>query len=43
LTTIAQDPRAAAEALVDCLIEAIQTGCAADRMLPVNLVVRGSS
>jgi DNA-binding LacI/PurR family transcriptional regulator len=43
LTTIAQDPRAAAEALVDSLIEAIQTGSAADRVLPVGLVVRGSS
>jgi DNA-binding LacI/PurR family transcriptional regulator len=43
LTTVTQDARAAAEALVDALIEAIETGRTADRLLPVRLTVRGSS
>jgi len=43
LTTVTQDARAAAEALVDALIEAIETGTTADRVLPVRLTVRGSS
>jgi DNA-binding LacI/PurR family transcriptional regulator len=43
LTTVTQDARAAAEALVDALIEAIETGATADRVLPVRLTVRGSS
>jgi DNA-binding LacI/PurR family transcriptional regulator len=43
LTTVTQDARAAAEALVDALIEAIETGEAADQVLPVRLTVRGSS
>src|SRR3982751_3247336 len=43
LTTVTQDARAAAEALVDGLIEAIETGKTADRVLPVRLAVRESS
>jgi DNA-binding LacI/PurR family transcriptional regulator len=43
LTTITQDARAAAEALVDTLIESIETGSAKDRVLPVRLTVRESS
>jgi DNA-binding LacI/PurR family transcriptional regulator len=43
LTTVTQDVRAAAEALVDALIEALETGRTADRVLPVRLTVRGSS
>ena len=43
LTTVTQDARAAAEALVDALIEAIETGRTADRVLPVRLMERGSS
>jgi DNA-binding LacI/PurR family transcriptional regulator len=43
LTTITQDARAAAEALVDTLIEMIETGFARDRLLPVRLTVRESS
>ena len=43
LTTVTQDARAAAEALVDVLIESIETGATSDRVLPVRLTVRGSS
>src|SRR3954447_25326307 len=43
LTTVTQDARAAAEALVDALIEAIETGATADQILPVRLTVRASS
>ena len=43
LTTITQDAHAAAEALVDTLIESIETGSAKDRVLPVRLTVRESS
>ena len=43
LTTITQDARKAAEALVDTLIEAIQSGATEDRVLPVRLTVRESS
>lgn len=43
LTTVAQDPRYAAEALVDALVDAIEDGEAANRLLPVRLVVRESS
>jgi DNA-binding LacI/PurR family transcriptional regulator len=43
LTTVTQDPRRAAEALIDTLIEAIDTGSAPDRILPVSLTVRESS
>jgi DNA-binding LacI/PurR family transcriptional regulator len=43
LTTVTQDARAAAEALVDTLIESIETGSAEDQVLPVRLTVRESS
>jgi DNA-binding LacI/PurR family transcriptional regulator len=43
LTTVAQDPRQAAEALIDSLIEAIESGAASNRVLPVKLIVRQSS
>jgi len=43
LTTVAQDPRQAAEALVDSLLEAVEGGSAASRLLPVRLSVRESS
>lgn len=43
LTTITQDSRQAAEALIDTLLESIETGSARDRVLPVRLTVRQSS
>lgn len=43
LTTVTQDARAAAEALIDTLMEAIETGGATNRVLPVRLTVRGST
>jgi DNA-binding LacI/PurR family transcriptional regulator len=43
LTTVTQDAHLAAEALIDTLIEAIETGEAPDRLLPVRLRVRESS
>ena len=43
LTTVTQDSRQAAEALIDTLIESIEAGAAADRILPVRLTVRESS
>jgi DNA-binding LacI/PurR family transcriptional regulator len=43
LTTVTQDARHAAEALVDALVESIETGSARDRVLPVRLTVRESS
>jgi len=43
LTTVTQDARAAAEALVDVLIESIETGSTSDRVLPVRLTVRSST
>ena len=43
LTTIAQDARHAGEALVDALIQSIETGSADNRVLPVRLMVRESS
>ena len=43
LTTVTQDARQAAEALIDALIESIETGSARDRALPVRLTVRESS
>jgi DNA-binding LacI/PurR family transcriptional regulator len=43
LTTISQNGRQAAEALIDTLLEAIETGSARDRVLPVTLTVRESS
>ena len=43
LTTVTQDARVAAEALIDTLIDAIESGKARDRLLPVHLTVRESS
>ena len=43
LTTVRQDARQAAEALIDTLLEAIETGSASDKVLPVKLAVRESS
>jgi DNA-binding LacI/PurR family transcriptional regulator len=43
LTTITQDARQAAEALIDTLLEAIESGSAHDKVLPVRLTVRESS
>lgn len=43
LTTITQDSRQAAEALIDTLLESIETGSARDRVLPVRLTVRQST
>jgi DNA-binding LacI/PurR family transcriptional regulator len=43
LTTVTQDARGAAEALIDTLLEAIETGHATDRVLPVRLTIRDSS
>jgi DNA-binding LacI/PurR family transcriptional regulator len=43
LTTVAQNARQGAEALIDALIEAIETGATSDRLLPVRLTVRESS
>lgn len=43
LTTITQDSRQAAEALIDTLLESIETGSTRDRVLPVRLTVRQSS
>ena len=43
LTTVTQDPHRAAEALVDSIIEAVEQGSTANRVLPVRLTVRESS
>jgi DNA-binding LacI/PurR family transcriptional regulator len=43
LTTVTQDARRAAEALVDTLITSIESGAAEDQVLPVRLTVRESS
>jgi DNA-binding LacI/PurR family transcriptional regulator len=43
LTTVTQDARQAAEALIDTLIEAIESGEAGNRLLPVRLTLRESS
>jgi DNA-binding LacI/PurR family transcriptional regulator len=43
LTTITQSARQAAEALIDTLVQSIETGSAGDRVLPVRLTVRRSS
>jgi len=43
LTTVTQDARRAAEALIDTLIESIESGSAEDQVLPVRLAVRESS
>jgi len=43
LTTITQDAKQAAEALIDTLIDSIERSAARDRVLPVRLTVRESS
>ena len=43
LTTVTQEPRAAAEALVAALIEAVDAGRTSSRLLPVRLTVRDSA
>ena len=43
LTTITQDVRQAAEALIDTLLESMGSGTARSRVLPVRLTVRESS
>ena len=43
LTTITQDAKQAAEALIDTLINSIERSAARDRVLPVRLTVRESS
>jgi DNA-binding LacI/PurR family transcriptional regulator len=43
LTTVTQDAHQAAEALVDALVESIETGSARNRVLPVRLTIRESS
>ena len=43
LTTVTQDSRRAGEALIDALVEAIESGRTEDRLLPVRLTVRESS
>jgi DNA-binding LacI/PurR family transcriptional regulator len=43
LSTVAQDPKRAGEALVEALIEGIQTGAARNQLLPVRLTVRDST
>lgn len=43
LTTVTQDSKRAAEALIDALIQSIETGCTEDQVLPVKLTVREST
>jgi DNA-binding LacI/PurR family transcriptional regulator len=43
LTTVTQDPRQAAEALIDSILCAVEHGSATKRVLPVRLTVRDSS
>jgi len=43
LTTVAQDPHGASEALVETIIRSIEHGTPANRVLPVRLIVRESS
>jgi DNA-binding LacI/PurR family transcriptional regulator len=43
LTTVTQDARRAAEALIDTLVQSIEIGAAKDQVLPVRLTVRESS
>jgi len=43
LTTVTQDPRQAAEALIEAIIASVETGSATNRVLPVRLTVRESS
>jgi DNA-binding LacI/PurR family transcriptional regulator len=43
LTTVAQDPRQAAEALIDAILSSVEGGHVGSRVLPVRLIVRESS
>ena len=43
LTTVAQDPHQASDALVEAIIASIERGTPTNRMLPVRLMVRESS
>lgn len=43
LTTMAQDPRQAGEALVEAVVSAVREGSAENRVLPVHLTIRESS
>lgn len=43
LTTVAQSPHRAGEALVNSIVEAVEKGGTDSRVLPVRLTVRGSS
>ena len=43
LTTVAQDPRRASDALVEAIISSIERGTPTNRILPVQLMVRESS
>ena len=43
LTTVTQDPRQAAEALIEAIISSVEQGSATNRVLPVRLTVRESS
>ena len=43
LTTVTQDARRAGEALIDTLIEAVETGETSNSLLPVHLTIRDSS
>jgi DNA-binding LacI/PurR family transcriptional regulator len=43
LTTVAQDPRHAAEALVDAVLSSVEGGNVRSRVLPVRLTIRESS
>ena len=43
LTTVRQDTRSAGEALIECLIEAVEADSTQSRVLPAQLIVRDSS
>jgi DNA-binding LacI/PurR family transcriptional regulator len=43
LTTVTQDPRQAAEALIEAILSSVEHGSATNRVLPVRLTVRESS
>jgi DNA-binding LacI/PurR family transcriptional regulator len=43
LTTVTQDARRAAEALIDTVIQSVESGAADDKLLPVRLTIRESS
>jgi DNA-binding LacI/PurR family transcriptional regulator len=40
---VTQDPRQAAEALIDAILSSVEHGSAINRVLPVRLTVRESS